>query len=135
MLVIADAGLPIPPGVERIDVNEIRQLAPDAASALIDIPAGPTVWNGSRTMTDSMLRRPSALLPLLMSCAALAIVLVHIAVAGVARQPDEGAEAHLWQLLMAGQLPIIAFFAVTSLPRRPRPAIVVLTLQAVAALA
>jgi len=86
-------------------------------------------------MNVSILKRPSALLPLLMSGAALAIVLGHIAVAGIARQPDEGAEAHLWQLLMAGQLPIVAFFAVTSLPQRPGPAIFVLTLQAVAALA
>ena len=51
------------------------------------------------------------------------------------RDIDEGAEAHLWQLLMAGQLPIVAFFAATSLPQRPGPAIFVLTLQAVAALA
>ena len=86
-------------------------------------------------MNASMLKRPSALLPLVMSGAALAIVLGHIAVAGIARQPDEGAEAHLWQLLMAGQLPIVAFFAATSLPQRPGPAMFVLTLQAVAALA
>jgi hypothetical protein len=86
-------------------------------------------------MSVSMLKRPSALLPLAMSGTALVIVLGHIAVAGIARQPDEGAEAHLWQLLMAGQLPIVAFFAVTSVPRRPGQASVVLTLQVVAALA
>jgi len=86
-------------------------------------------------MNSSMLKQSSALLPLVMSGAALAIVLGHIALAGIARQPDEGAEAHLWQLLMAGQLPIVAFFAVTSLPQRPRSAITVLALQAVAALA
>jgi len=36
---------------------------------------------------------------------------------------------------MAGQLPIVAFFAATSLAQRPGPAIFVLTLQAIAALA
>jgi hypothetical protein len=86
-------------------------------------------------MDISMLKRPSALLPLAMSLAALAIVLGHIAVAGTARQPDEGTEAHLWQLLMAGQLPVVAFFGVTSLPKRPGPALLVLALQAAAALA
>jgi len=86
-------------------------------------------------MDVEILKRPGALLPLVMSGAALAIVLGHIATGGVARQPDEGTEAHLWQLLMAGQLPVIAFFALTWLPRRPGPAILVLLLQVVAALA
>jgi hypothetical protein len=53
----------------------------------------------------------------------------------MARQADEGTAAHLWQLLMAGQLPVIAFFAIAWLPRSPRQALVVLLLQAVAGLA
>ena len=86
-------------------------------------------------MRLSTLRQPSALIPLAMSFAALALVLGHVAVFGVQREPDEGTAAHLWQLLMAGQVPIIAFFGVTSLPREPSPALVVLGLQIVAALA
>ena len=82
----------------------------------------------------SILRQPSALLPLAMSGTALAIVFGHIAVSGIAREPDEGAAAHLWQLLMTGQLPIVAFFAVRWLPQRPAGALLVLGLQAVAAL-
>jgi hypothetical protein len=70
-----------------------------------------------------------------MSVAALALVLGHVAVFGVQREADEGTAAHLWQLLMAGQVPIIAFFAVSSVPRAPRPALLVLGLQVVAALA
>jgi hypothetical protein len=70
-----------------------------------------------------------------MSVAALGVLATHIALFGTARQADEGAAAHLWQLLMAGQLPVIAYFAITSLPRTPRPAILVLSLQFVAALA
>ena len=70
-----------------------------------------------------------------MSLAALAIVLGHIALFGVTREADEGAAAHLWQLLMAGQLPIVAFFAIKWLPRRPSQALLVLALQAGAALA
>ena len=57
-----------------------------------------------------LLRRPSALIPLAMSATALATVVVHVAMFGTARQADEGTAAHLWQLLMAAQLPVIAFF-------------------------
>ena len=87
------------------------------------------------TATFSVLRRPSAIIPLAMSLAALSLVLGHIAVSGTAREADEGTAAHLWQLLMAGQIPVIAFFAVTWLPRTPRPALIVLALQLLAGLA
>jgi len=83
----------------------------------------------------TMIKRPSAFVPVAMSLAALAIVLVHIIKSGVAREADEGTAAHLWQLLMAAQIPIIAFFAIRWLPQSPRSALPVLALQAVAALA
>jgi hypothetical protein len=83
----------------------------------------------------STLKHPSALIPLAMSLAALGLVLGHVAIFGTARQPDEGAAAHLWQLLMAGQIPIIAFFAIKWLPRRPTGALLVLVLQGAAGLA
>ena len=86
-------------------------------------------------MNFSTVKQPSALIPLAMSCAALAIVLGHIAMSGVGREADEGTAAHLWQLLMAGQLPVVAFFAIEWLPRSPRQALLVLALQAGAALA
>jgi len=54
-----------------------------------------------------------------MSLVALGLVLGHIAMFGGAREADEGAAAHLWQLLMAGQIPVIAFFAIKWLPRTP----------------
>jgi hypothetical protein len=83
----------------------------------------------------AILRKPSAFLPVVMSLAALATVLVYVAKFGVAHQPDEGTAAHLWQLLMAAQIPIIAFFAIRWLPQDPRQAVPVLALQVVAALA
>ena len=83
----------------------------------------------------SMARQPSALLPLAMSLAALALVLGHAAVFGVVHQADEGTAAHIFQLLMVGQAPIVAFFAVRWLPRTPMPALQVLALQVGAALA
>jgi hypothetical protein len=83
----------------------------------------------------AMIKRPSAFVPVAMSLAALAIVLIHITMSGVARQADEGTAAHLWQLLMAAQIPIIGFFAIRWLPQSPGSALPVLALQAVAAVA
>jgi hypothetical protein len=85
-------------------------------------------------MNLSSIKRPSAFLPIVMSLAALAIVLGNIALYGIVRQADEGSAAHLFQLLIAGQIPIVAFFAVKWLPRAPRQALEVLALQAGAAL-
>ena len=81
-----------------------------------------------------IMRKPSAFLPVGMSLAALSVVFVHIALHGTARQADEGTAAHLWQLLMAAQVPIIVFFAVRWLPQNPKYALAILALQAVAAL-
>jgi hypothetical protein len=43
-----------------------------------------------------------------------------LALYGVVEREDEGAAARTFQLLLAAQLPIIGFFAVTWLPRRGR---------------
>ena len=86
-------------------------------------------------MKQSSLQRPSAWIPIAMSLAALATVLVHIIRFGTAREADEGTAAHLWQILMAGQLPVIAFFAIKWLPKTPRAAMTILVVQAIAMLA
>lgn len=83
----------------------------------------------------ALIRQPRAFLPVVMSLAALSTVLLRIALVGTAQEPDEGAAAHLWQVLMALQLPVIALFAIKWLPRSPRQALLVLGLQAGAALA
>ena len=84
---------------------------------------------------SKLVRKPSAFLPLAMSLAALATVLIYASVNGVVREPDENAAAHVWQLLMAGQLPLVLFFAIKWLPEAPRQALSVLALQAGAGLA
>lgn len=81
------------------------------------------------------LRLPSTFLPIVMSLGGLAVVLGQIALVGVARQADEGTAAHLWQILMAAQVPIVAFFAIRHLARQPRPALLILALQMAALLA
>jgi hypothetical protein len=82
----------------------------------------------------AMLRHPSAFLPLVMSLGALLMVVWFVAAHGVVRQPDESAQARVWQVLMAAQLPVIAYFALRWLPRATRPAQIVLTLQVIAAI-
>ena len=84
---------------------------------------------------STMIRQPSAFMPVVMSLGALATVLLRIALVGTAPEPDEGTAAHVWQLLMALQLPVIVWFAIKWLPQTPRQALLVLGLQAGAALA
>lgn len=88
----------------------------------------------------SMMEDPSAFGPVAMSLIALALivakVLGDIATHGaVVHEADEGTLAHLWQLLMAGQVPVVAFFAIKWLPRARRQTLCILALQTGAALA
>ncbi|MDP9250340.1 MAG: hypothetical protein M3O78_03100 [Chloroflexota bacterium] len=62
-------------------------------------------------------------------------MLVHVATAGAGPEADEGVAARVWWLLMAAQVPLMAFFAVANLPRAPRPALLVLAVQAAALVA
>ena len=83
---------------------------------------------------QKILKKPSAWLPIAMSAAALALILSYLLIVGNVHQEDEGAAAHLFQLLMAGQLPIIAYFAFSWLPKKPKQALWVLGLQFIAAI-
>jgi hypothetical protein len=78
--------------------------------------------------------RPSAFVPIAMSLAAFAVVAGHILIYGASRQADEGAAAHLWQLLIFAQMPLVAFFMIKWLPRARPAALRVLALQFAAVL-
>ncbi|RPI91280.1 MAG: hypothetical protein EHM40_16230 [Chloroflexi bacterium] len=78
----------------------------------------------------SLLKQPSAWIPLAMSLAALTFLLGYVAIFGIVHQPDEGAPARIFQLIMVAQLPIAAYFAFKWLPKRPIQALLVLALQA-----
>lgn len=82
-----------------------------------------------------MIRYPSAFLPLAISFAAFVTVLTFLSLHGPAPQSDEGAAAHIWQILMAVQVPIVAFFALKWVRRFPRRAAPIFGLQIAAALA
>jgi hypothetical protein len=83
----------------------------------------------------AILKQPSAFLPMAMSLTALAVVVGHVAMFGAVRETDEGAAAHIWQLLMAVQIPVVVSFAIKWLPRAPRQTLYILAQQAGAALA
>jgi len=77
-------------------------------------------------------KRPSGFVPIAMSLTALAVVLGAVLTVGAKRQPDEGAAAHIFQLLIAGQAPILAFFLLQWLRKDAKAALTVLALQAAA---
>jgi hypothetical protein len=89
----------------------------------------------------AIIRKPSAILSMAMSLTALTVLAVSTIYSiantghGLVREPDEGIATHLWQLLMVGQMPILAFFAIRWLPRAPKQTLYVLAMQAGAALA
>jgi hypothetical protein len=85
---------------------------------------------------STIMKHPSAFLPVAMSLAALLLVLITVArFPEVVHATDEGAAAHTWQLLIGLQVPIVLWFAATWLPRAPKQALYVLALQAAAGLA
>ncbi|HJW47884.1 MAG TPA: hypothetical protein VJ726_00545 [Candidatus Limnocylindria bacterium] len=82
---------------------------------------------------ESSLRHWSAWLPVAISVFLIALALRHVAIYGPGMGADEGAEAHLFQLLMPVQALVIAYFAYTWLPKSPRLALALLAAQLAAA--
>jgi len=82
-----------------------------------------------------LLKRPTGFLPLLLAASALALIIGYVALFGPDASPtgDEGVAARIFQILLTTQLLVMAFFAVTWLPRTFRAALLVLLLQAAAA--
>jgi hypothetical protein len=77
-------------------------------------------------------RKPSAVVPVAMSLCALSVVLLAIANDSAKPQPDEGTAAHIFQILVAGQLPFLGWFALRWLTRDFKTALPVLALQMLA---
>ncbi len=84
----------------------------------------------SKSENVSLIKQTSAWLPLTMSLTALTLVLAHAVVYGVVHEADEGTAAHIWQILMAAQLPILAYFMLKWLPRQLKESLQVLALLA-----
>lgn len=86
-------------------------------------------------MTLSLLKRPSALVPIGLAVAALTLPYLLVTILGPDPTGDEGAAAHTWQLLMLLQIPAMLVFLARWAHREPRQTIVVLGLQIAAFLA
>lgn len=76
-----------------------------------------------------LVRRPIAFVPIAMSLAALTVAVITVAIYGTHREQDEGAAAHMFQLLVAGQLPVIGLLLLQWRQFEPKAALRVLTLQ------
>lgn len=76
-----------------------------------------------------------AILPIAMSLLALLLVLVVVATGWERNERDEGAAAHIFQLLIFLQVPFIVAFLATADWHPRRRVIVPLTLQAIALVA
>jgi len=87
--------------------------------------------NTTADTTTDVLCCPTALVPIALSLGALLIVLVHFGFFGADPGPDEGAAAHVWQLLMIAQIPALALFTAKWLRRARRPCLNVLTVHGV----
>lgn len=122
---------------------DLRTVTNIIQSALSEhfFPTGEPKMDRNPSSFGAIVRKPSAFLPMAMSLTALAVLFVSFAY-GIAhgghwppqREPDEGATAHIWQLLMGGQVPLLGFFAIKWLPRAPKQTLYVLAMQAGAAL-
>ena len=96
-----------------------------------------TIDNGPR----SAFRAKSAWIPIALAGTAIALLAGALLTGphapnivienGISRE-DEGALAHLWQLLMLLQVPCVLFFAAWWLPRDPKRALAMLALQGLA---
>lgn len=86
-------------------------------------------------MSVPVWKRPSGVLPIIMSAFVVAMVVVHYAMYGIVEEADEGTPAHIFQLLMAAQVPLIGYFIVRWLPEEPAGGARVLALQFAAAVA
>ena len=84
----------------------------------------------------SLLKKPSAWIPLALPLFFVAVILVRLITLGPpGREQDEGTMAHLFQLWLLSEPFLLAFFALKWVPQRPKPALAILALQILAALA
>ncbi len=83
-------------------------------------------------MDTQRINRLSGLTPIAMSIAAYFLVLAAVATHWKVNQPDEGTAAHLLQLLVAGQVPIVLVYVASADWKRPWSMLRTLLIQALA---
>ena len=85
-------------------------------------------------MIPASMKHPSTFVPVVMSLAALAMLVGHAAIFGVTPPPGSASLAGIFELLMTAQLPVVLFLVVTRLRRDPKPTMRILAVQIAAAL-
>ena len=80
-------------------------------------------------MNKSTIRQPTVFLPIAMSLIALSMMLIHFALFRIVHEFDEGTSAHIFQILMVAQIPLVALFAIKWLARAPHQTLKLLVLQ------
>jgi len=81
-------------------------------------------------MTTKIFRRPSSFVPIAMSGLVIIAMVWHLLRFGLGHQTDEGTAAHIFQIVMPLELPVIGYFALRWLAVDPRWAGKVLAVQA-----
>jgi hypothetical protein len=104
-------------------------------SAQPDLMPTDPIAPADKDLVNQMIKRPLAWIPVAMSLAILAMVLTTIGLSGAVRQEDEGTQAHIFQIWLVLEVVLVTGFAVAWVPRRPKQALVVLTVQILCALA
>lgn len=85
---------------------------------------------------NSLIKKPSAWIPIAIPLAFFAIMLYRFAMFGPpVREADEGTLAHLFQIWLVLEVFMVLFFAVKWLWQAPKPALVILAVQIAAAFA
>lgn len=80
---------------------------------------------------NSLLKKPSAFIPLLMPLIALTIVLVHFEFVGIVHERDEGTLAHIFQLLIIVQIPFVIIFLFSWVNKKPKQTLLILAIQVI----
>src|SRR4051812_2659358 len=84
---------------------------------------------------ESLIKKPSAWVPLVLSVLILLMELYFLAFAGPPQpEADEGAAAHLFQIWLVLEFFLVMFFAARWLPKKPFPALRILIIQIAAVL-
>jgi len=84
----------------------------------------------------SLLKKPSAWIPIALSLAVLATMLISFMTMGApTHQPDEGTGAHLFQIWLVLEFFMIGFFAMKWLAQKPKQALLILMIQIIFVLA
>ena len=82
----------------------------------------------------SILKKPGAWIPIVIPLVFFTYIIIFISIFGIVRKEDEGIAAHLFQLWLVCEPFLVGFFAVKWLPRARKEALIILALQALAAL-